>query len=393
MFRHVKNDRYGLLVDIGSGSVGLAVCHSTNAKQPNVIWTHRQHVPIKSVESVEESSKAIVTTLMQIMLEFEGPGRIALNTYHKSAKVDSMQVTIAAPWAYTTARTIKFEQDEPFAISKELVSDLATAAGQQAIDEFSQQHSLESLGVVETSRCALDIYANGYRLEKPNRQKANIVTVTHATTLARTEIITAVTEMKEKLFASAHIEITSYMLANYFSTRLLMPHIYDVCLVDITDEATEIGIVRDSSLKYSTHVPFGRASLAREVAKATNVPLHEAFTTLANVQPPETKASKEIKIINDAYVKRVVELFKETGDRLTIPKNIYLETDRGLDLVFLPLIERAAEAASKGKVKVTVIKNKLLASQEKDGRHSDIALLVAASFFHTSGERSHFEYL
>lgn len=389
MFSRNSSDRYGLLVDIGSGSVGLAVCHSTQEKQPIIVWSHREHAPLRDIKSIDDSSRAIVTSLMHSMMEFEGKGRSALTAYDARAKITTVQATVSAPWAYTTTRTVKFNQDEPFEITKGLINDLATAAGEQAIDEFNQQHSLESLGITETSRCALDTYANGYKLTKPNKQLASEVTVTHATTLVRTEVIEAIEEMNQKLFGATKLQITSYVLANYFATRLLIPHVYDVCLVDITDEATEIGIVRDGSLQYSTHVAFGRASLAREVAAATNIPLHEAFTSFPTSQA--IQANQELQAIFAAYTTRIKELFKETGDRLTIPKNIYLEVSANVEATLQPVIQAAAEAASKGPVQITSIKDALL--QQKKHSSNDTPLLVAASFFHTSGKRSKFEYL
>jgi len=389
MFSHKSSDRYGLLVDIGSGSVGIAVCHSTDQKSPHIVWSHREHIPLRNIESISDSSRAIVTSLMHNMMEFEGQGRAALDTYRAGAKITTVQATVAAPWAYTTTRTVKYNQDEPFEVTKHLVQDLAIAAGQQAIEEFGQQHSLESLGISETSRCALDTYANGYRLVEPNKQEANTVSVTQATTLARTEIITALNEMNQKLFGSTTLQITSYMLANYFATRTLIPHVYDVCLVDVTDEATEIGIVRDGSLQYSTHVAFGRASIAREVASATNIPLHEAFSSFPTKEA--IAANTELQKIFAAYTDRVTELFKETGDRLTIPQNVYLQTDASVEPAFIPLITSAAKAASKSSIQVTSIKDTLL--QPKEQNCTDVPLVIAASFFHTSGKRSHFEYL
>lgn len=389
MFSHSSNERYGLLVDIGSGSVGLAVCHSSDKKSAHIVWSHREHIPLRDIESISDSSRAIVTSLMHNMMEFEGQGRAALDTYRAGAKITTVQATVAAPWAYTTTRTVKYNQDEPFEVTKHLVQDLAIAAGQQAIEEFGQQHSLESLGISETSRCALDTYANGYRLVEPSKQEANTVSVTQATTLARTEIITALNEMNQKLFGSTTLQITSYMLANYFATRTLIPHVYDVCLVDVTDEATEIGIVRDGSLQYSTHVAFGRASIAREVAAATKTPLHEAFSSFPTTEA--IAANKELQTIFTAYTDQVVELFKETGDRLTIPKNVYLQTDTSVEAAFVPLITSAAKAASKSSVKITSVKDVLL--QPKEQNCTDVPLVIAASFFHTSGKRSHFEYL
>lgn len=363
--------------------------HSTDEKHPNIIWEHREHIPLRNIESVSDSSRALVTSLMNCMMEFEGSGRVALESYSPGAKITTMQATVAAPWAYTTTRTIKYNQDEPFAVTKHLIQDLATAAGQQAIEEFGQQHSLESLGISETSRCALDTYANGYRLSAPNKQLASVVSVTHATALVRTEIIEAIQEMNQKLFSAAELQITSYMLANYFATRELIPHVYDVCLVDITDEATEIGIVRDGSLQYSTHVAFGRAAIAREVAAATKVPLPEAFSSFPDKET--IQSNKELQAIFDSYTNTVKDLFKETGDRLTIPRNVYLQTDRSVESAFHPLIVAAAKAASKGTVQVTSITEVL--SQRHQQTASDIPLIIAASFFHTSGKRSHFEYL
>ena len=389
MFSHKSSDRYGLLVDIGSGSVGIAVCHSTDQKSPHIVWSHREHIPLRNIESISDSSRAIVTSLMHNMMEFEGQGRAALDTYRAGAKITTVQATVAAPWAYTTTRTVKYNQDEPFEVTKHLVQDLAIAAGQQAIEEFGQQHSLESLGISETSRCALDTYANGYRLSTPNKQLASEVTVTHATALVRSEIIEAIQEMNEKLFGATKLQITSYMLANYFATRALIPHVYDVCLVDVTDEATEIGIVRDGSLQYSTHVAFGRASIAREVAAATNIPLHEAFSSFPTKEA--IAANTELQKIFAAYTDRVTELFKETGDRLTIPQNVYLQTDASVEPAFIPLITSAAKAASKSSIQVTSIKDTLL--QPKEQNCTDVPLVIAASFFHTSGKRSHFEYL
>ena len=216
------------------------------------------------------------------------------------------------------------------------------------------------------------------------------MTLTHATTLVRNEIIEAVTEFSQKLFSDVPLEITSYMLANYYATRLLLPHIYDVCLVDITNEATEIGIVRDGSLQYSTHVAFGRASIAREITACTKTPLQETFRALPTFAAAAD--NPEVKMIYNAYVEKIYELFQETGDRLTIPKNVYLETDSGLEELFTTLITKAGEQASKGKVAVTVIKDSIQKATISQNSQ-DTPLLVAGSFFHTNRTRSHFEYL
>jgi hypothetical protein len=273
-----------------------------------------------------------------------------------------------------------------------MLSNLATTAADQAMEEFSAKHSLESLGVQETSRTILDPHANGYRITKINQQQVTQLSVTHVSTLVRTEIIASLTEMQQKLFAKVPLETTSFMMANYYVTDVLQPVGVDFCLVDITNEATELGIIRHNALQYSTHVAFGRASIAREVATATKVPLHEAFTSIRSLHQ-QTELHKDIDETLKVYQEKLVDLFKETGDRLTIPKHIYLQVDAGLADFFTPIVEAAGKEASKGNVLVTPLSQNLINTKAQTKKSVDIALLVAESFFHTKEDRAFFKYL
>ena len=103
--------------------------------------------------------------------------------------------------------------------------------------------------------------------------------------------------------------------------------------MDITYEATEIGIVRDGILTYCTHTPFGSISLAREISEIANVPLHEAFgylhteTPYAFLDTISKPKREDIEKAFDSYTEKVSALFHETGDTLSIPKNISLHAD------------------------------------------------------------------
>jgi len=390
MFTRRSQERFGLLVTIGSGSVGLAICHSVPEREPVIVWTHRENIPLRDISSIDQTSKAIITTIMNTMMEFEGAGRAALDNHQKGARIKTMQATVAAPWSYTTTRTIKYEQEKQFTVDDELIGELSTQAATQAMEAVQGKQTLESMGVVETSRCVLDISANGYRIAQANNQKANSVTVTHVTTLAQSDLIQALQDMNERLFGNVPLQCISAILASQLAINQAAANLYDVCIVHITNEATEIGIVRDGSLQYCTHVAFGRASIAREIAVVQGIPLHEAFNSFPTV--PEINASEALITIFTAYTEKVTELFKETGDQLTIPKHIYLQTDSELELMFAPIIQTAGEAACKELPTVTSLQSAIpqLAMGEKS---FSTAVAVATGFFHTSANRAHIEYL
>jgi len=390
MFFRKSSSGYALLVDVGSGSVGLAIVAPTESATP--IWSHREHTSLKVTKSVGESSKAVVTAIMNVMMEFEAQGRKALTEHNRTARIDIIQVTVSAPWSYTVARTVKFEKDEPFIISKDLLTELATAAADQAMEEFEAKHSLQDLGVQETSRTILDTHANGYRISTPNKQTAKQLSVTHVNTLIREEIVASLTDMQQKLLPAAQLDITSFMMANYYVTDALQPSGVDFCLVDITNEATELGIVRHNALQYSTHVAFGRASIAREIAVATGAPLHDAFTSMRTMQDSQ-ETQTDINATLAAYQAQIIQLFKETGDRLSIPKHIYLEADAELGEFFRPIVEAAGKEASKGNVLVTIITPNLLQIDSTQTKETDVPLTIARRFFHTKADRAFFEYL
>lgn len=390
MFGKRDKTRYGLLVDIGSGSVGFAIVASEpGVKIPTIIYSKREHTSVRQISAVGDSHKALVSLLTDLALTVTKEGFQALHDYAGGTRVTltEMQVTVAAPWSYSVSRPITYEQTEVFSVTDELIADLGAAAGDEAMSSFQQAGEHIFKEVTETSRCVLDAYANGYRLPTINRQSTTNLTLTHNTTLVYSSLCYALVELNQKLFSSVPLHITSSMVALYYATRQLQPHVYDVCLVDVTDEATEIGIVRNGSLTYCTHTPFGILAIGREIAEDTDRPLSEVTSRLGDIL--EQRQTKSITPIIDSYQGKVVEVFKETGDALTIPHTVYLLTENHVQTALTPVIAAAAKQASKTDVAIQPAAELLGAA----GVDTDFALTMAGRFFHTSPGREHFEYL
>ena len=383
--------RYGLLIDVGSGSVGFSIVASSNKKkQPEIIWEKREYTRVKQIESITESSKALITILTDVAMSVPGEGIKHLRETTGSAKaaISEIQVTVAAPWSYSVSRKITYEQQDEFEVTNELIHDLAVAAGEEAMLHFRETYVNVLQEVTETSRCVLDAYANGYRLPNINEQKTTNLALTHTTTLVYGTLYNALIELNEKLFADVPLHVTSSMLSFYHATRQLKPHVYDVCLVDITDEATEIGIVRDGSLTYCTHTPFGTLALARELSAETNKPLSEVVTRISELFNETSQATA--KILLKAYQEKIIELFRETGDALSIPRTVYLLAEQPVLETLQPTIKQAATKASKTTTTILTVPEIMNNTDEKI---QDYSLATAARFFHTTQNLRHFEYL
>ena len=106
----------------------------------------------------------------------------------------------------------------------------------------------------------------------------------------------------------------------------------------------------------------------------------------------------EIKSVFAAYTDRLSELFKETGDSLSIPKKIYLHADQKSEPLFMDLVEKAIKKSTKCPANIKLITPALqdlaMPSDEQTPQTtSDTALLASAQFFHKQNHCRSFEYL
>jgi hypothetical protein len=160
----------------------------------------------------------------------------------------------------------------------------------------------------------------------------------------------------------------------------LHPDTSEICLIDITDEATEIGIVRDNILKQTTHVPIGMYTLAREIASACNIPKEDAYTYIKDGTVVQTdKNAAAIEGIFASYESSIAELFSRTGDSLSIPKTLFLHTAKTTEDFFAKRLKEAAKRSTGSTHTVHLFTSELLG----DTAMEDTALALSSYYFHT----------
>lgn len=391
-----SSGRYGIIVDIGSGSVLTAIVHSQKSKKhPTIIWAHREHISLKKIDSVEQSAKAVLAALMNASLKMDRDGRLALDEYDSGAKLSLTQCSISAPWSYTVTKTINVKQEEQVEITDTFIEELVYAAQKQVEEELNKHASNINVGLTVIAKSTMDFLTNGYRVKHPEGEHAHSLRLTQATVVSQQYMMDGILEVQQKLFPRAEVRALSFILMLYCTVRALHPHTDDFCLIDITDEATEIGIVRDGSLTYSTHIPFGMFSLAREISNVSKVPLHEAlgYLRVSNVESVKqylpNSAHDQIDTIFKAYIDKVTELINETGDSLSIPKKVLVHVEASFSPLFEFLVGRASKLATRVDHTVLSLADEIVSHKHRQAvsKHvgdysNDTALLLNAEFFH-----------
>lgn len=403
-----KAERIGAIIDVGSGSVLVAIIASKEGvAEPTIIWNYREHAPLRHIESIEQSAKSVLTALVNALLKFDSEGRRALYEYNKNTKIPEVQCFISAPWSYTITKSINYSQPEPFEITTELIEELVRTAEKKTTLELGQTESATNLGLAVVARTTMDLLANGYRTQSPVGQKASELSLSHASVVTQNYLVEELEQLRSKLFPEAELHKLSKILAFYSVASAIVPNNFDTCLIDITYEATEIGIVRDGSLRYATHTPFGSFSLAREIASITSVPLFEAFQYLHQDEPYHfmeglsQSQRDDIEKVFLSYVDRLTDLFHETGDDLSIPKQIFVHADLQSEALFMDLIKKAAKRVLKSDAIITLTTPSILQSvfpsllkkTSANDTSIDTGMLLSALFFHKQSISTPFEYL
>jgi hypothetical protein len=402
-----SSDTYGAIIEVGSGSVLCAIVHSNKQNvHPIVVWSHREHVPLRSIDSLEQVSKSVMTALISAVMELDTNGRKVLAQYNPKAKIRKIQSTISAPWSYTITKTINYTQDEPFQVTKSLIEELKKTISERIQTDLKNDPTLSQLKLHTTAVTDVETLSNGYRVLNPEGSLASEFSISQATVVTQDQITTTLDETIDKVFVDMAHRKLSFMLMAHTVIQDLLPQTYEIGIIDVTYEATEIGVVRDGALRHCTHTPFGSFSLAREVASVLSVSLSEAFGYLHSKEPlsfmetlTESK-SKEINKVLEAYIEKIVNILSSAGDELSIPKNIVLHSDLHSEPLFLSLIEKAVKRSTKSAPSVTLLTKEIMnqtydetSIKEFFTHSSDTALLLSALFFHNHHDSTAFTYL
>lgn len=388
--------KFGAILEIGSGSVLSSIVVSDATKTvPEVIWSKREYATRKADTDSTTSIKSVITALMNAVLQLESEGKASLKQRYPHAKIGTIQVSMTAPWSYTITKVIGYNKEEPFEISQSLIDTLINTADKKITEELKENELADELGLSIMTRATTDIQANDYKIENPVGKSATNVTLTQISAVAQTYLTNAIADINDKVFKGAKIERYSFMLMFHCIIRDMTNQLSEYCLVDITYEATEIGLVRGGILRYCTHTPIGISTLARSIAKVINIPLEEAYSLLKEpnysraleTMSPDKKAA--LLVIFDEYQVNIAKLFNETGDKLTIPKILFLHGSHATESFFGEQITSAAKKATNLSHIVHHVTNDLLTKNHNEAEKkalltvtSDTAILVASQFFH-----------
>ena len=379
-----KKATYGVLIDVGSGSIGVAIVSSNERKKlPEILFTHRIKMRPGDTSNTADYMRRMREALFSASLILAKEGLGMLREYDKTGKISRILVTCSSPWAETISRKVTYTHDSPFKVTDNLLEELVKNAEKEmgGVVETEILGSSSNLHVVE--RATVHYEVNDYLVKNPIDLTGESLSLFHVTGVVPEEILDAVHEVQEKVFSETEISIHTFLLVIYCVLRDIFPERASLSIVNVTGEATEIGIIHEGVLVDSVYAPYGSNTLIREISDESKKTPEDIATDLrAYAEETSHSASTEkVETHIASYAVHLSEAIKTVTDERALPETMIITGSAQLSTFFQKIIPQIAHETTKTDFRIIDLKKHVIDEIAKD-HQEDVYLAIVSGFFH-----------
>lgn len=384
---------YGILVDVGSGSLGVGIVESHNREpMPRVIYANRQYMRVtKSNANHDARLREMRQALFSSLLELSKNGLVALREHDPNAHLSRMYVTCSAPWGKTVTQTVSYTDEDEFKVTDEIIRDLI----KDADEEIGQAHTgdetdTRTLTVVE--RATIDVRVNGYSVHTPVGIKGIEVSLSHISGLIPNDVLDAINEAHQKFFPETAITTHTSMLILYLVIQDLFPHTESLLAVDVTGEATEFGVIENGLLVDTAYAPYGTNTLVRDVVERTGkttadvTSVFREFTRGTFSKETNDAVARELSV----YHKAISVTLDTLRDTHHLPRTVALVVPTTFASVIQHIVPKTLNDMFANTYTILPVDERLIKELATTQTEPDLNLSVAGQFFHKMNKKNKF---
>lgn len=322
-----KQEEIVAIFDIGSGSVGGSMIIASSKSAPTVVSSVRHNLKLKEEIKGEEVLKDMIFTLK----------RVASQIQKESSLVpDKVYAVLSSPWSFTELKDIKRSSSTNFKITKKFVSDLIS-------DEISDIKKKNTVLDLIVDKRIVDIKVNGYETENPYGKDARELAVKLFLSVSSKAIIEAIEDAIMNTY-HRNIKFTSQMFSDFMVVRDIFDNLNDFIVLNIDEESTEVSIMQNDNLLYSSSFPYGKNTLIRKISKNIGRTTLETKSLLATYYSGHL-TDKQVRLLSDSiksanmeWVRSLKSIFTSSLNNLVLPENIFLVADNASKGWFINLL-------------------------------------------------------
>lgn len=294
--------------------MGGAYAHFTPDASPTIYYTARVPIERREGETPEDSMLRSLEVLGHILINHGAP---VLRHEAGSGHIDSVVVSIAAPWQETRVRVESVQDVNPFLVDMPLV------------DRVVKKGASEQDARIRTGDSVIATILNGYEVGNPLGKKARRADFVILSSSIDKKIAAKVEKLLRRTYHAHQIDFTAFAPLAYSVIRDLYPHERDYLILEVAGEATDMAFVKRGLLADIANIPQGTNTLVNAVSDLGHEELIEqgdADRGLIDLRRNESFASRAAEV-KEKWLSSMTAALKEFASRHPLPRTVFLLAD------------------------------------------------------------------
>jgi cell division ATPase FtsA len=289
----MSSDNYSLVFNIGSGSVTGSVIRFTEKPGVDVLYYSQEIIPIQKEVSASKHLELMKASLTSLVVKIPQKGWKIKNVYY----------IFSSPWSTSQTKTIRLKENKSFRLSESYLK--------RVIDEAQKKSNITTEGKIIEQKI-IQIKTNGYIVNEFKNELVKDAEISLFYTVVPENILKEIEGIVNKSFVVKNTWCHSVSLSIFSVVRDLFPQYEDFIYLDISEEMTDISVVREGVIMSNISLPFGRNEFVRELAEKLKV---TEIIADSMIKMNSLKSHDQLAVL--AFTSALNEIVKNWSDQIS----------------------------------------------------------------------------
>lgn len=330
--RRAGKESYSLVFNIGSGSISGGIIKFTEKVGVDIVYYAKEMIPFQQKVSVPKHLYLMKSTLTTLAHKIQSEGLKGISTKKdESVSLDRVFYVFSSPWSVSQTKTIRIKEPKAFKVTADYLKRVIEEQGKKF-----QSNVLKSGKTIEKK--IIQMKVNGYTVNDISNIFTNDLEISLFFTVVPEEILHIIEEAVSQVFDIKNIWCHSSTLSILSVVKNLFPQKEDYICLDISEEITDIAIVKDNIMTSSVSIPSGRNYFIRELSRVLKVSKEIADSMIKmhcaknNNELASLKLSVAIDTISKSWLTSITDVLNSFKDKVYVPELIFLIANNDLCL-------------------------------------------------------------
>ena len=321
--------RFVVIFDIGSGSIGGAFASIDPGRTPEIIFTTRRDIPFQEKLDFQRFLNSMIKELEEMFVVMQKAGG--------GIRVEQAFCVLASPWYASQTRIVRFSQPAPFSVTDKALSKLLQKEIDllKASNLFAHSRVEDQLPQIMEAK-NVQVKLNGYEVREPVGKRASELEAAFYISLIPGKIYTSISESITKFWSVRDVHFSSFAFTAFDCIRDIFVDDSSFLFMDISGEVTDISLAKDNVLLESVSFPAGKNMLVRALVKEMKTTPAAAISELDLylLERSTREHAKQIERILDSVAQEWLVFFEnalaELATEFPIPRTLFYTADNNV---------------------------------------------------------------